>query len=85
MTASAYLRSRALGGSEPPHVDIDAGELRRAYANLKHAGSNVNQIARVLNTYGGGAVPIARIESALSTIESTASDISRLLSASRGR
>lgn len=83
MTASAYLRSRALGASEPQHIDIDAGELRRAYANLKRAGSNVNQIARVLNTYGSGAVPVTRIESALSALESAANGISRLLSASR--
>lgn len=83
VTASAYLRSRALSSSETPRIDIDAGELRHAYADLKRAGSNVNQIARALNTYGGGAVPVARIESALLTIESAADDVSRLLSVLR--
>ena len=53
LTVSAYMRSVALGQSAPKlPSSLDADELRRAHANLKHAGSNLNQWVRAVNSYG---------------------------------
>uniref|UniRef100_UPI0026EF0AEC plasmid mobilization protein n=1 Tax=Collinsella tanakaei TaxID=626935 RepID=UPI0026EF0AEC len=46
---SAYIRRAALSGGVPAPA-ADARELRPLYAELRRCGSNVNQIARALNT-----------------------------------
>ena len=48
MSASAYIRSAALGnGYEPPQVD--ANELNELLHQIKKLGTNMNQIAYRLN------------------------------------
>jgi Mobilization protein NikA len=55
LSRGAFLRACALGAPGPracrrPSIDIEA--LARATAALNKVGSNLNQIARILNTSG---------------------------------
>lgn len=50
ISVSEYLRRRALVDDNRPVIDVDAETLRRLHVNLKRAGSNLNQVARELNT-----------------------------------
>lgn len=68
-----------------PAIDIDAVTLRKAYADLKHAGSNVNQIARALNTRGAGAASVGEIDSALYALARAAEALSSALSITRAQ
>jgi hypothetical protein len=55
MSLASYLRECALGSPGPRakrSPPINAEMLARATAALNKAGSNLNQIARVLNTAG---------------------------------
>lgn len=77
---SAYIRSRAL--SDPKDVaviDVDASELREAYANLKRAGSNINQCARALNTYGQKGCSEERAIAAMQHVSAAADAIAAAL------
>lgn len=82
---SAYVRSSVLRNEGTPRVEIDVTLLREVHANLKHAGSNINQIARVLNTYGVDNCDHKTIESALVSISTAAEAASDLLIEARGR
>lgn len=63
MSISAFARTRLLGDAEArPTLDIDIAELRKAFADLKHAGSNLNQCARALNTFGADGDSAANTE-----------------------
>ena len=60
LSKGAYIRALVLGCPGPrsrrsPSIDIEA--LARATAALNKAGSNLNQIARILNS--GGSISIA--------------------------
>ena len=68
MGLSAYIRRTALSGDRPEPV-ADARELRPLYAELRRCGSNVNQIARALNTYGAEGAGDAAVASALAALE----------------
>lgn len=84
-TVSAYLRDLATRDPSAPTLDIDAAGLRRAYADLKRAGSNVNQIARSLNTYGPRAAQSYGIEDALSSLATAADAVATALATVRSR
>lgn len=85
MTVSSYVRHLALRDSEAPSIEVDAVALREAHANLKRAGSNINQVAKALNTYGAGGANTAAIDSALSSVTAAASAVTEVLSLVRGR
>ena len=85
MTVSSYVRHSALGDREAPSIEVDAVALREAHVNLKRAGSNINQIARALNTYGAGGTHTAAIDSALSSVAAAADAVAEVLSLVRGR
>ena len=63
---SAYIRRASLSGGGPAPV-ADARELRPLYAELRRCGSNVNQIARALNTYGADGA-LAALERACDAV-----------------
>lgn len=50
LTVSDYVRIRCTTDPEGPVIKTDAETLRRMHANLRRAGSNLNQVARELNT-----------------------------------
>lgn len=79
---SAYVRSRALSGDEPAPA-ADARELRPVYAELRRCGSNVNQIARALNTYGAERVDAEAVSDAARALESAADAVAGALARSR--
>lgn len=68
LSAAAFIRRAALTGGEPAPI-ADARELRPLYAELRRCGSNVNQIARALNTYGADGAGDAAVASALAALE----------------
>ena len=83
LTLSAYVRRGALkGGAAVPAVDADG--LRHAYADLKHSGSNINQVAKVLNTYGADAIPASAIDAAARKVADAADAVASALSTLRG-
>lgn len=76
---SAYIRRASLSGGGPAPV-ADARELRPLYAELRRCGSNVNQIARALNTYGAGDAAVA---SALAALERACDAVTDAMRAAR--
>lgn len=51
MNASAFIRKRALSDDNRPVIRADARVLQTIYRDLRHAGGNLNQCARELNTH----------------------------------
>ena len=85
MSISAFARMRLLGDAEArPTLDIDLAELRKAFADLKHAGSNLNQCARALNTFGADGDSAASTDRAVRRVSVAADNICALISAARG-
>lgn len=77
---SAYMRFRAL--NDPKGVctiNVDADELKKAYANLKRAGSNINQCARALNTYGQKGCSEERVVAAIRHVSAAADAVAAAL------
>lgn len=85
MSISAFARMRLLGDAEArPTLDIDIAELRKAFADLKHAGSNLNQCARALNTFGADGDSAVSTDRAVRRVSVAADNICALISAARG-
>lgn len=85
MSISAFARMRLLGDAEArPTLDIDIAELRKAFADLKHAGSNLNQCARALNTFGADGDSAASTDRTVRRVSVAADNICALISAARG-
>lgn len=85
MTVSAYVRDAALRADGAHMVEVDVSLLREVHANLKRAGSNVNQIARQLNTYGPESVHSEMVRMALASISVAADAASTVLVKARGK
>lgn len=84
MSISTYTRMKTLGDQETrPTVDLDIAELRKAFADLKHAGSNLNQCARVLNTFGADEDSAASTDRAVRRVSAAADSICALIAAAR--
>lgn len=84
MSISAYTRMKTLGDQETrPTVDLDITELRKAFADLKHAGSNLNQCARALNTFGADGDSADSTDRAVRRVSAAADNICALISAAR--
>lgn len=84
MNISAYTRMKTLGDQEArPTADLDIAELRKAFADLKHAGSNLNQCARALNTFGADEDSAANTDRAVRRVSAAADNICALIAAVR--
>ena len=84
MSISAYTRMKTLGDQEiRPTVDLDIAELRKAFADLKHAGSNLNQCARALNTFGADEDSAANTDRTVRRVSAAADNICALIAAAR--
>lgn len=84
MSISAFARMRLRNDVEArPTLDLNVAELRKAFADLKHAGSNLNQCARALNTFGADGDSAASIERAVRRVSAAADNICALISATR--
>lgn len=82
LSAAAYIRRSALSGGEPAPV-ADARELRPLYTELRRCGSNVNQIARALNTYGAEGAGDAAVAPALAALERACDAVADAMRAAR--
>lgn len=84
MNISAFARMRLLNDIEArPALDLDVAELRKAFADLKHAGSNLNQCASALNTFGADGDSAANTDRAVRRVFAAADNICALISAAR--
>lgn len=84
MSISAYTRMKTLEDQEArPTADLDIAELRKAFADLKHAGSNLNQCARALNTFGADEDSAANTDRAVRRVSAAADNICALIAAVR--
>lgn len=79
LTLSAYVRRCTHKGGAAAMPAVDADELRRAYANLKRAGSNINQCAHALNTYGREGCSEERAISAMQHVSAAADAVADAL------
>lgn len=80
----SYESMRLLGDAEArPTLDIDIAEPRKAFADLKHAGSNLNQCARALNTFGADGDSAVNTDRAVRRVSAAADNICALISAAR--
>ena len=69
LMCGSYVRRAALGGSPPRQVrrpPIERAELARLLGHLGHIGSNINQIARVLN--GGSEADLHALDDGLAAL-----------------
>lgn len=82
LSAAAYIRRAALSGGEPTPV-ADVRELRPLYAELRRCGSNVNQIARALNTYGAVGAGGAAVAASLAALERACDAVAEAMAAAR--
>lgn len=82
LSTAAYIRRSALSGGEPAPV-ADVRELRPLYAELRRCGSNVNQIARALNTYGAEGARDAAVAASLAALERACNAVADAMSAAR--
>lgn len=71
LAAAAFLRAAAIGDAGPRaqrRVPADAQALRQLLGHLGKTGSNLNQIARHLNTGGSAETVLPDIRAALSDL-----------------
>lgn len=68
LASAAFLRAAALGDAGPRaqrRLPVDSAALRQVLGHLGKTGSNLNQIARYLNTGGGAETVLPDIREAL--------------------
>jgi hypothetical protein len=78
MSLASYLRARALGSPGPrarraPHVNAEV--LAHAVAALNKVGSNLNQLARILNASGA----MSTANQSFAALAETRTAVSRIL------
>jgi hypothetical protein len=69
LTAGSYARQTLMGAPTPRQVrrpPIEREQLARFLGHLGHVGSNLNQIARVLN--GGGEADMPALDDAIAGV-----------------
>lgn len=79
VTASEYVRRRALADGGRPVVKVDDGEVRRLFVQLRKAGSNLNQCARELNTHHNPAVLEGVLDDAIGSVSRASRDVSEFI------
>lgn len=87
MTISEFVRKRALRDNESPNaIVIDTEELKRIYRDLRHAGGNLNQVCRWLNTHSSSSQALEdELGKALATTSEASEEIASFISLARER
>ena len=83
LTVSDYVRIRCTTDPEGPVIKTDVETLRRVHANLRRAGSNLNQVARALNTKRRPDGLEDELREALGAVAHASSDISKFIADAR--
>lgn len=83
VTASDYVRRRALQDDDSPVIRVDAEILQRTYMNIKRAGGLLNQVARVLNTTRSPVDVEIELRAALRAVEASSVEVSEFLADAR--
>lgn len=86
-TISEYVRKRALRDEQGPRpVEVDIGELQKIYRDLRHAGGNLNQLCRWLNSHRStAAIMENEIKSALEATQCASSQVADFIAKVRER
>lgn len=86
-TISEYVRKRALRDERGPRpIEVDARELQRIYRDLRHAGGNLNQVCRWLNSHRSTAANMENeIKSALEATRCASSQVAEFIAEVRER
>lgn len=87
MTISEYVRKRALRDEQAPRpIEVDVGELQKIYRDLRHAGGNLNQLCRWLNSHRStAAIMENEIKSALEATRCASSQVADFIAKVRER
>lgn len=86
-TISEYVRKRALRDEQGPRpIEVDVGELQKIYRDLRHAGGNLNQLCRWLNSHRSTAAGMENeIKSALEATRCASSQVADFIAEVRER
>lgn len=83
LTISDYVRKCALQDQNRPIIRTDAETLKKLYANLRRAGSNLNQCARELNTRHNQNQVEEELSLVFASVAFAASDVSKFIADTR--
>ena len=83
LSVSEYIRASALRDDSRPVIRTDAAALKKIYADLRRAGSNLNQCARELNTHHRPANVERELELAFCAIAKASEDVSAFIAETR--
>ena len=86
-TISEYVRKRALRDEQGPRpIEVDVGELQKIYRDLRHAGGNLNQLCRWLNSRRSTAESMENeMKSALEATRCASSQVAEFIAEVRER
>lgn len=86
-TISEYVRKRALRDEQGPRpIEVDVGELQKIYRDLRHAGGNLNQLCRWLNSRRSTAESMeSEMKSALEATRCASSQVADFIAKVRER
>lgn len=79
VTLSEYIRRASLRNDNRPLIVADVEILKQIHVNLRRAGSNLNQIARALNTRHNNEWASDDLQAALESLELVSTDISAFI------
>ena len=83
LSVSEYIRASALRDEGRPVIRTDPEALKKVYADLRRAGSNLNQCARVLNTHHRPELAERELELAFCAIAKASEDVSAFIAETR--
>lgn len=86
-TISEFVRKRALRDERGPRpIEVDMGELKKIYRDLRHAGGNLNQLCRWLNSHGTMATGMEKdLESAMKATRAASEQVAAFIAEARER
>lgn len=83
LSRSEYMRRVATHSDDVPRIIVDTDELKRIHTDLRRIGSNLNQIARELNTHHRTECITGSIDGVLSKVAETTDEVANLIITTR--
>lgn len=81
-TISEYVRRCCLNENDRPVISTDISLLQNIYRNIRHAGGNLNQVARWMNSHSSNSEALeAQLSQALAANEEASSALADFIAA----
>lgn len=78
-SVSEYIRQTAVYAKAPSPIVVDMEELARCNFELRKQGVNLNQLMRVINTYGVGSVDPIAVGRLLQRVDAAVKDATEII------